>query len=344
MKLSIVILNWNGREMLRQYLPTVLRCSKGEGTEVVVADNASTDGSVEMLREEFPEVRLIALDQNYGFAEGYNRAIQQVDAEYTLLLNSDVEIRQEGWTEPMVAYMDAHRECAACQPKLRYLRHPELFEYAGGAGGFIDRYGYPFCRGRIFGTLEEDKGQYDTVVPLLWATGAALMVRTEDYRKAGGLDARFFAHMEEIDLCWRLGMMGKTVVCIPESTAFHLGGATLTVGSPRKTLLNFRNNLLMLYKNLPDSELNSTLFARMLLDGVAALQFLLKFDFGNFKAVYKAHRQYRKMRPGFKADRQRIQQMAKEAGVQRLEGRAAFSVLWQYYAKRHTLFSELPKF
>ena len=253
-KLSIVILNWNGAEMLRKFLPSVITHSEGEGIEVCVADNASTDNSLEVMRTEFPDVRLILLDRNYGFAEGYNRALAEVDAEYSLLLNSDVEVA-EGWLSPMLAYMDAHPEVAACQPKIRSWHRREEFEHAGACGGYMDKYGYPFCRGRMMDTVEVDAGQYDTVVPVFWATGAALLVRTADYREAGGLDARFFAHMEEIDLCWRLRSRGRGIVCIPQSVVFHVGGATLNKNNPRKTYLNFRNNLLMLYKNLPEEEL-----------------------------------------------------------------------------------------
>ena len=340
-KVAVVILNWNGREMMRKYLPSVLKCSCTGGLDcsVIVADNASTDGSLDMLKAEFPEVDTIVLDQNYGFADGYNRALRQVDAEYYLLLNSDVEIRQEGWLVPMVKYMDGHPDCAVCQPKLMALRNPDEFEYAGAAGGFLDKYGYPFCRGRIFSVVEKDRGQYDECVPLLWATGAALMVRSKDYWEAGGLDGRFFAHMEEIDLCWRLRTMGRAIVCIAESTAYHLGGATLNQGNPRKTFLNFRNNLLMLYKNLPEDELKSVMRMRWWLDMLAAMQFLAKFDFANFKAVLRANREFRRMKPDFEADRQLNLSRRKIKG--RVPERCDFSILWQYYAKGKKTYQEL---
>ena len=340
-KVAVVILNWNGREMMRKYLPSVLKCSCTGGLDcsVIVADNASTDGSLDMLKAEFPEVDTIVLDQNYGFADGYNRALRQVDAEYYLLLNSDVEIRQEGWLVPMVKYMDKHPDCAVCQPKLMALRNPDEFEYAGAAGGFLDKYGYPFCRGRIFGVVEKDRGQYDECVPLLWATGAALMVRSNDYWEAGGLDGRFFAHMEEIDLCWRFRTMGRAIVCIAESTAYHLGGATLNQGNPRKTFLNFRNNLLMLYKNLPEDELKSVMCMRWWLDMLAAMQFLAKFDFANFKAVLRANREFRRMKPDFEADRQLNLSRRKIKG--RVPERCDFSILWQYYAKGKKTYQEL---
>lgn len=326
---------------MRKYLPSVLKCScmNGADCRVIVADNASTDGSLDMLKAEFPEVDTIVLDQNYGFADGYNRALRQVDSEYYLLLNSDVEIRQEGWLAPMVKYMDEHPDCAVCQPKLMALRNPDEFEYAGAAGGFLDKYGYPFCRGRIFGVVEKDRGQYDECVPMLWATGAALMVRSNDYWEAGGLDGRFFAHMEEIDLCWRLRTMGRAIVCIAESTAYHLGGATLNQGNPRKTFLNFRNNLLMLYKNLPEDELKSVMRMRWWLDMLAAMQFLAKFDFANFKAVLRANREFRRMKPDFEADRQLNLSRRKIKG--RVSERCDFSILWQYYAKGKKTYQEL---
>ena len=246
-RVSVVILNWNGVDMLRKFIPSVIDNSVGEGIEICVADNASSDGSLEMLRTEFPVVRLIELDRNYGFAEGYNRALAQVDAEYVVLLNSDVEVTSH-WLEPLLDYMDTHSGTVACQPKLLSWHNKEYFEYAGASGGFIDRYGYPFCRGRIFDVVEKDCGQYDTVTEVMWVTGAALFIRLADYREVGGLDDHFFAHMEEIDLCWRLRSRGKKLVCIPQSVVYHVGGATLKKENPRKTFLNFRNNLLMLYK------------------------------------------------------------------------------------------------
>ena len=335
-KLAIVILNWNGAEMMRRFLPSVLENSVGD---VIVADNGSTDGSVEMLLKEFPQVRVIVLEQNFGFAEGYNCALRQVEEyEYYVLLNSDVEVRQKDWDAVLVRYMDAHPECAACQPKLMSLREPQMFEYAGAAGGFLDRYGYPFCRGRVMNTVEKDEGQYDETVPLLWATGAALCVRASDWQESGGLDGRFFAHMEEIDLCWRLRMMGKSIVCVSESVAYHLGGATLHQGNPRKTFLNFRNNLLMLYKNLPQEELAHVMRVRRLLDYLAAVQFLLKGDFANCLAVFKARRAFRLLRPDFEADRQRIQRAGKSSSIPE---RAMFLLLWQYYVRKRTTFQLL---
>ncbi len=286
-KVAVVILNWNGAPMLRQFLPSVCRCSLAEGVSVVVADNASTDESCQVVGDEFPQVRLIRLDRNYGFAEGYDRALAQVEAEYYVLLNSDVEVT-EGWLQPMVCYLDAHPEVAACQPKLLSWKQRQMFEYAGAAGGFIDALGYPYCRGRIFGTVEEDHGQYDHALPVFWATGAALCVRAADFHAVGGLDAQFFAHMEEIDFCWRLHLAGRQVVCIPSAKVYHVGGATLRRENPRKTYLNFRNNLLMLYKNLPAGRLWTVLTLRFFLDYLAAFTYLIKGDLSNVKAVCQA--------------------------------------------------------
>lgn len=339
-KVSVVILNWNGAEMLRQFLPSVLQYSVGEGIEVCVADNASTDASREVLKAEFPTVRLIELDSNYGFAEGYNRALACVDAEYVVLLNSDVEVTPH-WLEPLVAYMDAHPDTVACQSKIRSQRNKDYFEYAGAAGGYMDRYGYPFCRGRIFDVVEKDSGQYDTVQSVLWATGAALFIRLEDYREAGGLDGRFFAHMEEIDLCWRLRSRGKQIVCIPQSVVYHVGGATLKKENPQKTFLNFRNNLLMLYKNLPEKELKHVLFVRGVLDVVAALVFYLKKEKENARAVFRARKEFKETRHSFAASR--IENMMKST-TDAVPERIRFSILVRHYLLRKKYFSLLKCF
>ena len=241
-KVAVVILNWNGEEMLRRFLPGVLAHTQAE---IYVADNASTDKSLELLSVDFPAVKTILLERNYGFAEGYNRALAQIEAEYFVLLNSDVEVKDD-WISPMLQYLDTHPEVAACQPKILSWHAPDKFEYAGAAGGYMDAWGYPYCRGRIMNTVETDEGQYDTVAPVFWATGAALMVRSAVYHEVGGLDARFFAHMEEIDFCWRLRSRGYDIVCIPSAVVYHVGGGTLPKENPNKTYLNFRNNLLML--------------------------------------------------------------------------------------------------
>ncbi len=337
-KVAIVILNWNGQAMLEKYLPSVLQYSRAEAT-VYVADNASTDQSLEMLKTHFPEIRQICLEKNWGFAEGYNQALRQVDATYYLLLNSDIEVTHH-WLTPMIEYLDSHPEVAACQPKLLSIIDKDRFEYAGASGGYLDRLGYPFCRGRIFETVEADNGQYDYSTDILWATGAALMIRSKDYWEAGGLDGRFFAHNEEIDLCWRLRIRGRRIVCLPESYVYHVGGGTLPKGNPMKTFLNFRNNLTMLYKCLPDEELKSVMRWRWWLDYLAAWEMLLlKRNVGDFKAVYRARRAFKCWRKVFEADRQAIQasRVAKE-----IPERRSFSLLWQYYAKGRKMFTQLP--
>ncbi len=336
-KIAVVILNWNGCEMLRAFLPSVVRFSEADGARVYVADNGSTDCSVEMLRREFPSVHLILLEQNHGFAEGYNLALKTVSAEYVVLLNSDVEVT-EHWLAPLVSYMDAHPEVAACQPKIRSRRQREKFEYAGAAGGFIDRYGYPYCRGRIMGVVETDRSQYDSVLPVFWVTGAAMFIRLNDYRGAGGLDGRFFAHMEEIDLCWRLRARGRALVCVPRSVVYHVGGATLKKESPRKTFLNFRNNLLMLYKNLPKEELKHVMRVRAVLDGVAALSFLLKGQLPNAWAVLRARRSYASLRRSFTLSREENQAKAVSSFIpERTKG----CILLQFYIHGKRFFSQL---
>lgn len=341
--ISIVILNYNGAAMLRRFLPSVLAHS-GEA-EVIVADNASTDASRDVLRDEFPAVRTILLDQNYGFAEGYNQALRQVEADVFVLLNSDVEVTP-GWLTPLITYLEAHPECAALQPKIRQWAEPadsavrQRFEYAGASGGYLDRYGYPYCRGRVFGTLEQDHGQYDTPVPVLWATGAALVIRAADWRESGGLDGRFFAHQEEIDLCWRLRSRGRSIVCVPQSVVFHVGGGTLPTGSPRKNYLNFRNNLLLLYKNLPERDLRPVLRLRRWLDLVAALKELLTGHWQNFRAIRRARRDFRKLRPEYEAVRA---DNLRRATTDLIPERTAFSLLWQYYVRRRTTYDRLPQ-
>ncbi|MGM9697573.1 MAG: glycosyltransferase family 2 protein [Prevotella sp.] len=339
-KIAIVILNWNGASMLRQYLGDVVRYSVDDGAVVYVADNASTDDSINLLTTEYPECRIIRLEKNWGFAEGYNKALKQIEAEYYLLLNSDVRVTHH-WLQPLVEFMDVHHEVAACQPKLLSMADNDSFEYAGASGGFIDRYGYPFCRGRIFDTVERDNGQYDTPTSIFWATGAAMLVRSTDYWKAGGLDGRFFAHNEEIDLCWRLRIMGRKIYCIPESEVYHVGGGTLPKNNPMKTYLNFRNNLTMLYKNLPDSELRHVMRVRCFLDYLAAFQMLiLGRSFGDFRAVVKARRDFKRWRNDFVNDRKVIQASSTPNPIPE---RLPISVLWHYYAKGCKTFDKLSK-
>lgn len=298
MKLAVVILNWNGEKLLPQYLPSVIKHSQIDGVEVIVADNDSKDASMEVMKNQFPDIRCIELDQNYGFAEGYNQALAQVEAEYYMLLNSDVETT-ESWLEPLITYMDKHEDVAACGPKILDYKKKTHFEYAGGAGGFIDKYGFPFCRGRVFTTIEEDKGQYDSIKDVMWVSGCALMVRSESYWEHGGLDKDFFAHMEEIDMCWRLNNRGLRVVNIPQSTVYHLGGATLKVGSPRKVYLNFRNSLIMLYKNSDDKAYRKAIRVRRQLDYIAALKFFLFDGIKHYDAVIDAHVDFAKAIPKY---------------------------------------------
>lgn len=328
MNTAIVILNYNGENMLRQYLPVLLENT--EGAVVYVADNASTDNSVVMLTTEFPEVKQINLDKNYGFAEGYNRALKTVEADYFVLLNSDVKVTKN-WLRPLETFLDSHPEVAACQPKLLAMDMPDHFEYAGASGGFLDKYGYPFCRGRIFDSIEKDEGQYDDCVEVMWATGAALMIRSSDWNHAGGLDGSFFAHNEEIDLCWRLRNAGRKIYIVPDSVVYHIGAATLSKSNPKKTFLNFRNNLLMLYKNLPAEDLKRVMAIRWFLDYLAAWQTLvLNHNFADFLAIYHARRAYKKMRR---------QIVRKQPNC--YSSLTSYSILVKYYLKHKRKYSEL---
>ena len=337
-KVAIVILNWNGLKMLKEYLPTVIQYSSPLA-EIVVADNASTDGSMDYVKAHFSEVRTVQLEKNWGFAEGYNQALRQVEADYYLLLNSDVEVT-EGWLSPLLDYMEEHAEVCACQPKLLAIHDRNSFEYAGACGGFIDRFGYPFCRGRVFDVVEKDNGQYDTPMEVFWATGACMLIRSADYWNVGGFDANFFAHNEEIDLCWRLRLLGRKIVCLPASHVYHVGGGTLPKGNPMKTFLNFRNNLTMLYKNLPDDELRGVMRWRWVLDYIAAWQTLiLNRNVGDFKAIYRARRAFRKWLPEYKTVRARINNNRKEEVVSEKKN---YSIVWQYYFRRRKRFDELP--
>ncbi len=294
-QIAVIILNWNGAGLLREFLPSVVANTNAELADVIVADNGSTDDSLLVLRDEFPQVKVLEFPENYGFAEGYNRAVAATRYPMTLLLNSDVEV-PEGWIEPLAAYMGANPECGACQPKILSYKDKGSFEYAGASGGLLDRNGYPYCRGRLFDTTEKDRGQYDTPMKVMWASGAALLVRSALYEEVGGLDKEFFAHMEEIDLCWRIQLAGHTVDVVPASRVYHLGGGSLPASNPRKTYLNFRNNLLLLHKNLPRRDLFATLLRRRLLDTLAWAKFVASFDFANAGAVLKAHRDFRRMR------------------------------------------------
>ena len=336
-KTSVVILNWNGAKLLKQFLPIVLMHTQTEDCEVVVADNSSSDNSVEVMRQQFPNVKLILLDKNYGFAEGYNRALQQIDSKYVVLLNSDVET-SPNWLDPLIEHLEQSKDTAAVQPKILSYANKSMFEYAGAAGGFIDRYGYPFCRGRILHKLEEDRGQYDKPIDIFWATGACLCMRKADYMEAGGLDGDFFAHMEEIDLCWRLLARGKKVVCLPQSKVYHVGGASLNSESPRKVHLNFRNNLLMIYKNATQSKLIEVLLVRLVLDSAAAAHFLVQGKWKHAKAVGNAYSDFIKMRPAFKPKRKYNLENTTQKNIPQLyKG----SMLFDFYFRRKKKFSDI---
>ena len=295
-EVAVVILNWNGRKLLEEFLPSVVATTGSPGC-IGVADNGSTDGSLDWLDENYPEVYKLRFSQNYGFAGGYNKVVKiskVAGFKYVVMLNSDVETTP-GWLDRMYDYMESHPDVAACQPKIRSYRQKDMFEYAGASGGFIDRNGYPYCRGRIFDTCERDNGQYDDVAYVDWASGAALMVRSDVYMAAGGLDASFFAHMEEIDLCWRIRLMGYKIAVVPSSVVYHLGGGSLPPSDPRKTYLNFRNNLLMLHKNLPCNSRGRKLIWRRLLDAVAWARYVVTGNWQSAKAILKAHGDYRRM-------------------------------------------------
>ena len=285
-KIAVVILNWNGKKLLEQFLPSIVSFSN-EAT-IYLADNASTDASISFVKETYPDIKIIQNDGNYGFANGYNVALQQVEEEYYCLLNSDVEVTKN-WLTPILSMFENETDVAIIQPKILDFKNKEKFEYAGAAGGFIDQFGYPFCRGRIFNTIEKDQNQYDTNIEIFWASGACFFIRKEVYRELNGFDGDFFAHQEEIDLCWRSFNLGfKTKYCY-KSTVYHVGGATLEASNPKKTFLNFRNSLLMLLKNLPKNKLVPILFSRMILDGIAGIQFIFQGKFNHFFAILKAH-------------------------------------------------------
>lgn len=331
---AIVILNWNGKHYLQQFLLSVLKTSY-INVEIIVADNASTDGSVTWLQELNPAVRIIELAQNFGFAKGYNEALKQVKADYYVLLNSDVEV-QPGWVEPVIELMEADTKIGACQPKILMERNRALFEYAGAAGGWIDGLGIPFARGRVFDVCEEDRGQYDDIAPIFWASGAAMFVRASVYNNCGGLDEYFFAHMEEIDLCWRMQLAGYSVMVCPQSVVYHVGGGTLPKGNKRKIYLNFRNNLIMLFKNLPRQQLVWKLPLRLSLDALAAWKSLFTGDTAYFMAVLKAHLGF--IRWCLFKQKLSIRPVSK-TGI--LQGWFNKSIAWAYFVQGKRKFSEI---
>ncbi len=295
-KLGVIILNWNGRGLLEKFIPAASKFTISDQADLIVADNGSTDDSVEWLRRNHPEVRIISFEKNHGFAEGYNRAIELAEYEYVTLLNSDVEVT-EGWWQPILSFLENNTDVGAVQPKILSYSDKSSFEYAGAAGGYLDSLGYPYCRGRLFDVVEKDHGQYDgPPADVAWASGACLTMPREVYRRLGGLDPEFFAHMEEIDLCCRVHLAGLRVCALSGSHVYHVGGASLNQGNPKKTYLNFRNNLLLLHKNLPKGRGRRILFLRRLADTLAFGMFLLKGDIANARAVIKAHNDFRRMR------------------------------------------------
>jgi GT2 family glycosyltransferase len=305
---AIVILNWNGLDYLKMFLGIVVKFSAGYDTEIYVADNFSTDGSPEWVAENFIEIKLIRFDRNHGFAGGYNLALNQIDAKYYVLLNSDIEVT-EGWLQSLVSFMERNPDVASCQPKIKSYYKKDYFEHAGAAGGFIDKYGYPFCRGRILNIVEKDTGQYDNAIDLFWSSGACMIVRSDAWKICGGFDSAFFAHMEEIDLCWRFSKAGYRVSYNPDSVIYHVGGGALPYTSPFKTYLNFRNSLFLLYKNLPDKNFIRIMFIRRLLDGLAAIYFLFNGSFVSAKSVWRAHIDYYKSIGALKEKRKMVKNL-----------------------------------
>ncbi len=332
MKVTVVILNWNGKELLERFIPGIISKS-GNGARIVVADNDSTDDSIPFIQQNFPSVNIIKLDKNLGYAGGYNKALMEMDSDIFVLLNSDVEVT-ENWITPVVDHMKQNNDVAICQPKLLWYHERDKFEYAGASGGFIDKLGYPFCRGRMFNTLEVDKGQYNNVQDIFWASGACMFIRSKVFKELGGFDDTFFAHMEEIDLCWRAQLKGHKVAVVPSSVVYHMGGATLNKINPRKTYLNFRNNLSMLYKNLPAGRLLPVIFSRLILDGIAGIKFIAEGDIKDCLAVIKAHFHfYGRIFSG---------RLKRTKGISALPDTVYRKcVLWEYFAKGSKKYSDL---
>ena len=332
-KTAVVILNWNGKSWLEKFLPNVIQHSND--AEVIIADNNSSDDSIKFLEENHPNIRIIQNDGNYGYAKGYNLALKQIDAQYFVLLNSDIEVTKD-WISPIISLMDSDKTISTCQPKILDYNNKNRFEYAGASGGYIDKFGYPFCRGRIFDFLEEDKGQYNDATEVFWATGACLFVRASHFWEVGGLDSDFFAHQEEIDLCWRLKNKGYKIMVEPKSVVYHVGGGTLNVGSPFKTHLNFRNNLYMMFKNLPLSYLFIIIPIRLVLDGIAAITFLgNKKGISHLFAVMKAHFSFYFEIPKLITKRRNISQKCS------LTGKTNYSILVKNKLKGIKNFSDL---
>lgn len=331
---AIVILNWNGKHYLQQFLPSILT-SGYSNYRLIIADNASTDDSLDFLKITYPEIEIIQLRKNFGFAKGYNEALKEVTADYYLLLNSDVEITP-GWITPMIDLLESDTEFAACQPKILAYNNKKLFEYAGGAGGWLDAFGYPFARGRVFDFCEEDHGQYNDTIEVFWASGAALLIKSGVFHKMNGFDEYFFAHQEEIDLCWRMQLAGYKIFCCPQSVVYHVGGGTLPRGNSLKTFLNFRNNQVMLTKNLPASEKWWKIPYRIILDNVSALKGLFSGDAGYFLAIIKAHMAFFYW---LLFKRTRSKQVRRK--LVQLKGLFKGNIAWEHFAKKKTRFTQI---
>ncbi len=334
--MAIVILNWNGRALLERYLPYVTRYNECN-SEIFVADNASTDDSVSFLKSNYPAIKIIQNPTNGGFAEGYNTSLKQIDADYYILLNSDIEVT-EGWIAPVIELLDKYPNVAAIQPKIKSYNQRNYFEYAGAAGGFIDRLGYPFCRGRIFDTVEEDKGQYNSAGEIFWASGASFFVRASVFHEMGGFDEDLFSHQEEIDLCWRMKIKGYSIMYCPASEVFHYGGGMLPKSNPFKTYLNFRNNLIIMTKNHPPSGLKRKLLARMALDGIAALRFLAQGNIQDFTAVIKAHFHFYGSLSKTRLKRKEVQTGTVNPNISCVYRK---SIVWKYFFCGRRFFSQL---
>ena len=334
-KIAIVILNWNGEKLFETFLPSIIEHSREAGAEIIVADNASTDQSIKLLQTKFPEVKIIELELNYGFAEGYNRALKLVESDYIVLLNSDVKVTKN-WIEPCIEKFESDDTLAAIQPKILSYNEPDKFEYAGAAGGFIDKFGYPFCRGRVLNRIEKDHGQYNSLGSIFWASGACMFIRADLFNSVGGFDADFWAHMEEIDLCWRLKSRGYKILYEPHSVVYHLGGGTLSYGSPQKIYLNFRNNLWMLFKNLPRYKFKRIFSIRLILDGIAAVKFIVGFNFREFGAVVKAHASFYRNLGKLIQKRKEVQQRVIIKDHPEIYSK---SIMWKFFIQKKRKFS-----
>ena len=337
LKIAVVILNWNGKHFLEKFLENILNCSDYPGAKIIIADNGSTDDSVPYIKERFSDIRLIEFEKNHGYAFGYYKALKQIEAEYFVLLNSDVEVTPN-WIEPIIRCMDENKNIAAAMPLIKDYQKKTSFEYAGAAGGFIDKFGFPFCRGRILYKIEEDKNQYNENIDIFWASGACMFVRSEAYFNTGGLDGDFFAHMEEIDLCWRLKRLGYRIVVCPKSEIYHVGGGTLPNNSPRKLYLNYRNSLYLLYKNLARNKFHRTIAVRLGIDWFTAFIYLARFDFNFFRAVFRAHRHFIEHLPKLRNKRKCILEKSTVENVSDIYNR---SIIYNFFVRRKRFFKDL---